>query len=166
MPIQFHCEHCGKKIEAPDNVGGKWGKCPRCHNKVYVPLPDTGGEELKLAPIDEAEDTRRRQLMAETFQITQHILEEKVIPEAPGSPQNSDMSDEELTEAVIRYLRQMYEGDLEDANRTLQVIVAHRRKAKGIVEQTAMSDPPDPELMDIPQQVLSGLIRGLRTHLT
>ncbi|MHC4658446.1 MAG: hypothetical protein ACYS83_04615 [Planctomycetota bacterium] len=32
MPITFHCEHCGKKIEAQDSAGGKWGKCPACHN--------------------------------------------------------------------------------------------------------------------------------------
>jgi DNA-directed RNA polymerase subunit RPC12/RpoP len=37
MAITFHCGHCGKKIEAPDSAGGKWGKCPSCHNKVYVP---------------------------------------------------------------------------------------------------------------------------------
>ena len=51
MAITFHCEHCGKKIEAPNSAGGKWGKCPACHNKLYVPdlYPD---EELKLAPID------------------------------------------------------------------------------------------------------------------
>ncbi len=166
MPIQFHCEHCGKKIEAPDNAGGKWGKCPRCHNKVYVPLPQTPDDELKLAPIDESEDTRQRQLMAETFQITQNILEEKTIPETPGAGPNSDMSDEELTEVVIRYLRQMYDGDLDDAQRTSEVIIAHRRKIKGILDQIVASDPPDPELMDIPQQVLSGLIRNLRVQIS
>ena len=44
MPIKFQCSLCGKKIEAPDSAGGKWGKCPGCHNKVYVPQPvDRGG---------------------------------------------------------------------------------------------------------------------------
>jgi hypothetical protein len=166
MPIQLHCEHCGKKIEAPDNAGGKWGKCPRCHNKVYVPQPDTGEEELKLAPIDEAEDQRRRQLMAETFEITQNILEEKNIPEVPSAGPESDLSDEQLSEIVIRYLRQMYDGDLDDAQRTLEVVVAHRRKVRGVLDQIASSEPPDAELLDIPQQVLSGLIRNLRNQLS
>ena len=165
MPIQFHCDHCGKKIEAPDNAGGKWGKCPRCHNKVYVPEPDTG-DELKLAPIDESEDQRQRQLMAETLEVTQNILEEKTLPDNPASGQDSDMSNEELTEIVIRYLRQMYEGDLDDAQRTSELIVTHRRKIRGIVDQIATSDPPDPELTDIPQQVLSGLIRNLRVQIS
>ena len=52
MGISFHCEHCGKKIEAPDAAGGKWGKCPGCHNKVYVPAnkPTQPDDELRLAP--------------------------------------------------------------------------------------------------------------------
>ena len=165
MPIQFHCEHCGKKIEAPDNTGGRWGKCPRCHNKVYVPQLDDG-DELKLAPLDENEDLRRRQLMAETFEITKNILEEKNVPETSIASQNSDISDEKLTEIVIRYLRQMYEGDLDDAQRTSELIVSHRRKVRGVLDQIATSDPPDPELLDIPQQVLSGLIRNLRVQIS
>jgi hypothetical protein len=165
MPIQFHCEHCGKKIEAPDNTGGKWGKCPRCHNKVYVPLPDTG-DELKLAPIDEGDDLRQRQLRAETLEITQNILEEKTLPDNPASAPNSGPSEEELSEIVIRYLRQMYEGDLEDAQRTSELIVTHRRRVPAILNRIATSEPPDAELLDIPQQVLSGLIRNLRGQLT
>ncbi|MHC4752575.1 MAG: hypothetical protein ACYTFW_22230 [Planctomycetota bacterium] len=54
MAIIFHCDHCGKKIEAADTAGGKWGKCPACHNKLYVPRPDSG-EELKLAPLNETD---------------------------------------------------------------------------------------------------------------
>jgi hypothetical protein len=165
MPIQLHCEHCGKKIEAPDNAGGKWGKCPRCHNRVYVPEPDTG-DELKLAPIDESEDQLQRRLMAETFEITQNILEEKTVPDTPMGGQNSDMSEEKLYEIIIRYLRQMCDGSLDDAQRTLELIVAHRRKVKDVLEEIAKSDPPDPELADIPQQVLSGLIRNLRVQIS
>ena len=56
MSIKFHCEHCGKRIDAPDTAGGKWGKCPSCHNKVYVPQPEDGDEPLTLAPVDETEE--------------------------------------------------------------------------------------------------------------
>ena len=57
MSITIQCEHCDKKIEAPETAGGKWGKCPRCHNKVYVPkLESNEEEELRLAPIDEMEE--------------------------------------------------------------------------------------------------------------
>src|SRR5512133_1632954 len=107
MPIKFNCSLCGKKIEAPDSAGGKWGKCPGCHNKVYVPQPVSEEEELKLAPVDETEEQRQRKLMLETFQITTDILQEKTVPDAPGGPApvaGSDISEEKLTDIVIRYL--------------------------------------------------------------
>ncbi len=169
MSIKFHCEHCGKKIDAPDNAGGKWGKCPACHNKVYVPQADADGDdELKLAPIDETEEERQKRLLAETFQITQSILQEKNVPDAgttPGSPV-SDISEEKLTEIIVRYLRQMYEGDLDEAQRTAESIAAYRRQSKDVLDQIATGDPPDPELADIPPHLLSGFIRNLRTRLS
>ena len=64
MAITFHCEHCGKKIEAKDAAGGNWGACPACHNKVYVPdLSAKAGEELKLVPIDENEVNKQKRLI-------------------------------------------------------------------------------------------------------
>lgn len=169
MSIKFHCNHCGKRIDAPDNAGGKWGKCPACHNKVYVPQADNDEEEeLKLAPIDETEEERQRRLMAETFQLTQSILQEKDIPDAGFGPTDTgrEMDEEKLTEIIVRYLRQMYDGDLDEAQRTADVIASHRRQAKDILDRIATSEPPDPELIDIPTHLLSGFIRNLRTRLS
>jgi hypothetical protein len=167
MPIKFHCSLCGKKIEAPDSAGGKWGKCPGCHNKVYVPQPVAEEEELKLAPVDETEEQRQRQLMLETFQITHDILEEKNVPDAGPAPMvTSDINEEKLTDFIIRYLRQMANGDLDDAQRTAELILPHRRKATLMLDRLVTSKEPDPELEDIPKQVLSGLIRNLRTRIS
>ncbi len=169
MSIKFHCDHCGKRIDAPDTAGGKWGKCPACHNKVYVPQAETDGEdELKLAPLDETEEERQKRLMAETFQITQSILQERNVPDAGvvTSSAADDISEEKITEVIVRYLRQMYEGDLDDAQRTAETIATHRRKSREVLEQIATSDPPDPELADIPPHLLSGFIRNLRTRLS
>ncbi len=165
MSIKFHCEHCGKKIDAPDSTGGKWGKCPACHNRVYVPQMETE-EELKLAPIDETEEERQKRLLAETFQLTQSILQEKDIPEADQlSSSTQQVSDERMTEAIISYLRQMADGDLDAAQRTAETIASDRRKAREILGQMTTGDPADAELADVPPQVLSGLIRNLRTRL-
>ncbi len=167
MAIKLHCNACGKKIEAPDSAGGKWGKCPACHTKLYVPLPPTEDDELKLAPIDETEEQKKKQLMQETFRLTQHILEEKGAPEAPRTVGPvPEINEETLTNHIIRYLRQMANGDLDVAQRTADLIVPHRRKASTILEQLAKSYPPDPELEDIPPQVLSGLVRNLRTRIS
>jgi hypothetical protein len=166
MSIKFHCEHCGKKIDAPDTAGGKRGKCPACHNRVYVPELEAE-EELRLAPIDETEEERQKRLRAEALQFTQNIFEDTVAPEAPPAGKTGASIDEdELTDSVVRYLRQMADGDLDGAQRTAQTIAAHRREVMGILDQMAANEPPNAELQDIPAQVLSGLIRNLRTRIS
>jgi hypothetical protein len=169
MSIAFHCEHCGKKIEAPDSAGGKWGKCPACHNKVYVPGLDSD-EELKLAPIDESALAEQRRLMAETHQVEQEILNEKDIPEdsaeAEIAPLVSDASEKELTKEIIVYLRRMADGDLDQADRLSNAIVPYGNRALEILDKIALSEIPEPELADIPPQVLSGLIRTLRNKIS
>jgi len=171
MAITFHCEHCGKKIEAPDSAGGKRGKCPACHNKVYIPSSDSG-EELKLAPIDTNNIAKQRRLMAETHRIEQEILSEKELPDdsAEISPSVGlpifEVSDNELTKNIILYLRLMADGDLDEAERTANSIVSCGKRALKIIEGIALSEIPEPELADIPQQVLSGLIRTLRTKIS
>lgn len=163
MAIIFHCEHCGKKIEAADAAGGKWGKCPSCHNKLYVPSMDTG-EELKLAPIDETDLEREHRLMAETHRLTQDILKEREIPDGPPPPTGAvyQMGDKELTQHVIMYLRQMVSGELDEAERTAALIAPFGHRTVSIIDRIALSEIPEPELADIPPQVLAGSIRTLR----
>ncbi|MHC4623385.1 MAG: hypothetical protein ACYS4W_05725 [Planctomycetota bacterium] len=166
MPIVFHCDHCGKKIEAKDGSGGKWGTCPGCHNKLYVPASDSD-EELKLAPIDTSEEAKRRQLMSETYRVTQDILQERDVPEGSQEPMLPayQMSDEELTQSVIEYLRQMANGELDKARETANLIVPFGGRAVAILDRIAVSDMPEAELADVPPQVLSGLIRELRSRI-
>ncbi len=167
MAIIFHCEHCGKKIEAPDSSGGKWGKCPACHNKLYVPSPDLD-EELKLAPIDESEEERKKRLMAETHRLTQDILQEREVPNEPAESAKPvfGMGERELTKNIIMYLRQMADDELHEAQRTVSLIARHGPQAVKILNRMALSEKPEPELADIPRQVLSALIKTLRTEIS
>ena len=167
MAIMFHCNYCGKKIEAPDSAGGKWGKCPACHNKLYVPSPEVD-EELKLAPIDESEEERKKRLMAETLKLTQDILQEREIPNGPAEADEpiSGMGERELTKNIIMYLRQMADDELYDAQRTVALIARHGPQATKILDRMALSETPEPELADIPRQVLSALIKTLRTEIS
>ncbi len=166
MSITFHCEYCGKKIEAADSAGGKWGKCPSCHNKLYVPSLDSG-EELKLSPLDETDLEREKRLMAETYRLTQDILKEREIPDGPPVPSGAiyEMSERELKNNVILYLRQMAYGELDEAEATAALIAPFSAKAMTIIDRIALSEIPEPELADIPQQMLSGSIRALRARL-
>ena len=175
MGISFHCEHCGKKIEAPDTAGGKWGKCPGCHNKVYVPAnkPIQPDDELRLAPLDTDEEQKHKKMLAEEARLRQEILKETNVPEegaipkkqsaAPSKP--NDLSDAELTTCIISYLRQMADGELDSAEDTASTIIPNGQNAVRILERIALSEIPEPEIADIPQQVLSGLVKNLRSRL-
>jgi len=170
MSIIFHCEHCGRKIEAQDKVSGKWGKCPSCHNKIYVPALNDN-ERLKLSPLDKNEEQKEKQLMDETHKLTESILQERDIPEETGStnepaePAPAEMSEEDLTNNIISYLRNMADSRLAEAEIKLKTITTHGSEAKGILDDIAVSEMPDAELADIPPQVLAGLIRKLRNKI-
>jgi hypothetical protein len=167
MTIPFHCEHCGKKIEAPDNAGGKWGKCPACHNKVYVPAAEVD-EELKLAPMDTNDLAEQRRLLDETRRIEQEILKEKsdVLDDSPEKAVPVyDVSDNELTKNIIIYLRLMADGDLEEAERVSSTFIRSGKRGLKILDCIAVSEIPEPELADIPKQVLAGLIKTLRSKI-
>ncbi|MEN8128552.1 MAG: hypothetical protein ABFR90_12235, partial [Planctomycetota bacterium] len=90
MSINFHCESCKKKIKAPDETGGKWGHCPYCKHRCYIPLPkDENEPELTLAPLDESEETQMADLMRETKDLTQEILSQGDLPEEESGPTSS-----------------------------------------------------------------------------
>ena len=168
MAIIFHCGYCDKKIEAPDSDGGKWGKCPACHNKLYVPDLNANAE-LKLAPIDENDRERQKQLMAETYKLSHDILLEREVSNGQAeatATSASEISDKELTKNIILYLRQMAEGQLNQAQETISLIAPYGRQAVKILDRIALSEMPEPELANIPQQVLSGLIRNLRSRIS
>jgi uncharacterized protein involved in exopolysaccharide biosynthesis len=169
MSIVFTCEFCGKKIEAPDNAAGKWGKCPRCHNKLFVPVQNTSeDDELKLAPIDESEIEKQKRLRAEAFNLTKNILSDRE-PSAgtdeSAAESEADISEEKLTINIISYLRLMADGELDEADRLAKSIAPAKAKASKILDRIATSEPPEPELADIPQQVLGRLIKTLRARI-
>ena len=172
MAVTFHCEYCGKKIEAPDGAGGKWGKCPACHNKLYVPN-FSAGEELKLSPIDESDEAKQKELMDETYKLSEDILLEKEVPaESDESGESSEsvevmvlpleISDEQLKKNIVNYLRQMAQGQPEEAEKAEGFIAPCGQRAVEILDRIALAEIPEPELADVAPQALSGLIRELR----
>ena len=63
MSISFNCEKCGKKIVAPDEAGGRRGRCPYCQASNYIPSPIKDDEIYDLAPEDADEEARRPGLL-------------------------------------------------------------------------------------------------------
>ena len=118
MSITIHCERCKKKIKAPDDAGGKYGNCPHCKHRCYVPLPHDDNEpELKLAPIDDEEERRYNQMMRETYNASQNILHETQGPDGPDEPPAGPMDEKELIRNIVMYLRMMADGELDQADR-------------------------------------------------
>ena len=172
MAIVFHCEHCGKKIEAQDSAAGKWGKCPGCQNKIYIPAANADEDELKLAPIDEEAERKERELMAETYRLSQYILQQK-----EGSKGGSDdnipqtvnitkLNDEELKKQIITYLKCMSQEDIDTSKKLEASIKAHGQQALKILDRIALSHMPERELEQISPSILSGIIRMLRAKLS
>jgi DNA-directed RNA polymerase subunit RPC12/RpoP len=183
MTIVFHCEHCEKKISAPDEFGGKAGKCPHCQQRVFIPSPPDQLEEIPLAPEDPNEERRRQQLLRETFRVQQQLNDHKEAPEQPGgqvSPAGGALpisdSESELPRSqtavggssgtdvramVGQYLVLMSRGNLETAEQRAEQIASGGSAAKRIVEQMAMQDVLEPELANVPPSVISGYFKKL-----
>jgi hypothetical protein len=169
MPITLHCESCKKKIKAPDDAGGKWGNCPYCKHKCYIPLPKNDDEpELRLIPLDEKEETQFHELMDETKSLTQKILKENALLDEPGNAAGGSRTAEEkeVIKRCILYLRQMADGNLGPAERTLGDLKKNKKPALRILSSMARSERPEPELADITDGVLQGLIRDASTKLS
>lgn len=169
MPIQFHCEACKKKIKAPDTAGGKWGSCPYCKHRCYIPLPKQDDEpELKLVPIDPREETSVEELMRETKTLTQTILLQNSIPEDAGRTDTSSRTAQEkdIIKQCILYLRQMADGELGAAARTLSELKKNKKTAVRLLSSMSRAERPEPELADLSDAVLQGLIRDACNKLS
>ncbi|MBN1795798.1 MAG: hypothetical protein JW804_03925 [Sedimentisphaerales bacterium] len=175
MAITFHCKFCNKKIEAKESAAGKWGQCPSCHNKIYVPNLNVDISDLKFAPVDEKEERRKKQLMAETFALNQEILKEKEKPEENGNPvmpsstkplDFGEFDEDKLYGIIVSYLRLMADAELDEAKKHLGTIRASGETSLKLIDRIALADIPEAELSDIPPQVLAGLIRTLRSQIS
>jgi hypothetical protein len=157
MAITFHCECCKKKINAPDTAGGKWGKCPFCNHKCYIPLPPSPeDEEIKLAPIDESEEERYKRQMLETQRVTFSLLHQTKEPD--DKPRNDSVDEKDLASSIVNYLKLMAEGSLDEAHNLAEKISPYKKSAKSILEKLLKTKAPIPALKNIPQKVLERYI--------
>ncbi|MCI0498613.1 MAG: hypothetical protein L0Y36_02885 [Planctomycetales bacterium] len=169
MSIQLHCEACKKKIKAPDTAGGKWGNCPFCKHRCYIPLPKSDDEpELKLAPIDPSDETSFDQLMRETKTLTQTLLQQNAVIEEPSGSEGSTRTaqEKEIIKQCILYLRQMADGELGPAASTLSDLKKNKKIALRLLSSMARTERPEPELADLSNAVLQGLIRDASAKLS
>jgi len=168
MSISFHCESCKKKVKAPDTAGGKWGNCPHCKHRCYIPLPPAPDEEeIKLAPIEESEEEKYARMMRETRNLTLNIFHEVEQPDENNTKAavREEPDERELIKAVILYLRQMADGQLDEAQLIADQLAQFNKAVKEILVKMARAERPEPELADIPERVVNKLIKNLNANL-
>lgn len=168
MAIEFHCDHCGKQVRAPDNAGGQHGQCPSCHQTVYIPTADGEIEPLTLAPVDEQFEREKERALRETRELTSRILHDReaLSSERGGSrqPAPAAVTASEMQEIVVQYAAAMHEGKLAEAEALAVDIRRNLRLADDVVQRLLSDEIPHPRLSKIPRPLLNGFFRQLREH--
>lgn len=181
MAIEFHCEHCGKMIRAGDEHGGKHGKCPSCHQRVYIPTADI--EPLDFAPINAAEDRRAEQMRRESQQLAENLLNDRA-PAAsgpvanarpePGNPVRTEGArpakpaqpppppDLNVPDALNEYAIAMFEGELEEAEQLAASLRRHPKQLNDAITRITADEIPPSALEHIPRPVLLAFFKQLR----
>lgn len=171
MAIEFHCEHCGTLVRTGEENAGKRGKCPSCHQSVYIPTPDDQIETLELAPVDEEEERRKQALLEETRQLTQELMHDRNVPPESAAtapaPAPTPLGDVRLAkvvmqERIVQYARHMAQGDLSKAESLAKEIRRDMKLAEEVMQEMTVDELPPPELADIPRPVLVGFFKQLR----
>ena len=166
MAIEFHCDHCGKLVKTSDEHAGKRGKCPHCHQSVYIPTPPEEIEPLRLAPVDEGEERERQRLLEESREIAIKLRDERdVPPEVVKTPLPEPVGDMRLShdmeQLVTDYVLAMAAGKLTEAEELAKEIRANRILADEFIQRLTMDELPPARLAKIPRAVLLGFVKQL-----
>jgi hypothetical protein len=159
------------------SAGGRYGKCPGCHNPIYVPTPDDGLEEIPLAPVDDDAERRDR----EARRVEADILREKeegsapargAAPQAPGrrespvpkeTPAGADTPalTVQITDVILEYLVAMKNSELDKARRLADRLSKVRHQAHSRIQQLMVDAMPPPKLGDMPSGLYLGFLKKL-----
>jgi hypothetical protein len=177
MVIEFKCHHCNNMVRAPDDAGGKMGRCPYCQNQVYIATPADQLEELDLAPVDAEDRAQQRALERETEELMERIRGDKAAPEDAdvGSSGGADAGARGIADAgarrstveelVITYLAAMKNADLSGAEQVISRLAGSADEAKQAAERIAADPLPPADLADVPPNVMRGFIKQLLARL-
>jgi DNA-directed RNA polymerase subunit RPC12/RpoP len=172
MSIELHCPQCGKQIKAPDNAGGRYGKCPYCGGRAYIPMPDEQREEIGVAPLDEDELERERRMRREALALEAQVLHETKPPppgvESPtrGGPTGAHAEGEvvDMAAEVNRYLVAMRDSKLEQADKAVGKLARAGARARDYVQGLMIDEMPLP-IDNVPPPVLKGFLKSLLGRL-
>lgn len=174
MAIEFHCEHCNHLIKAPDDAGGRTGRCPHCHNAAYIPRRDDEGE-IDLAPLDEDDEAKRRKAAMEAAAYQRSLLHERNVPGEkggkpaaggkPGAPGTFTSPTKHITTLIVAYVEAMSSGKLEKADSVFEELRPQKATVVSILDEMARDDLGMYGLPALPKPVLMGFLKQLRQKL-
>ncbi len=164
MAITFRCQHCGKKVEAPDSAGGKRGRCPYCKQSNYIPAPVSVDELFELAP----EDGQPGGEHSKELREQERALAAELSRGGTGSvplEHREDLKPEDLHHLVINYCLDMAGSELERAETHAAQLKKFPRLAKQAVEEFLDGSVLEPALDPVPTKLLHGFLNNLRDQL-
>ncbi|MFQ5592275.1 MAG: hypothetical protein ACE5HE_14020 [Phycisphaerae bacterium] len=173
MSIELHCTRCGKLIRAPDDAGGRRGKCPYCQESVYIPMPHDDSEEIRIAPIDEDEERRASELRRESTEYIAAIGHETAGPAGAGAPEAYDqmgrvsMSGEpvDVASEVEAFIVAMRDSKLDVADRAATRLKRAGSGARDYVQGLILDEMP-PQVERVPTPLAQGFLKKLLEKLS
>ena len=167
--IRVTCEHCNHVIKAPLKAAGRRGKCPHCHNSVYIPTPESDLDAIPLEPDDQEIRAEAHRLEKEDVALAAAIGRETkeapvptVTPRQEGpAPRKKALDVTDISQLIIRYLLAMQVTELERAEALVTELKGAARQAKSKIQQM-MVDSMRPEAV---RSMADGLYQGFLRKL-
>jgi len=174
VSIELHCPQCEKLIRAPDNAGGKHGKCPYCAAEVYIPVPFDDGELLGVAPIDEEEERRAEEERAEALRYAAAMDKDsdlKSMPDDAGPSRGGVRRPEappgevvDIGDLVERFVLAMRDSKLDESDRIAGKLKRVGTRARDYVEGQLLDPTPTP-IEGVPNPLVRGFLKALLERL-
>ena len=161
MSIELHCPQCQKLIRAPDDAGGKRGKCPYCKNSMYIPMPVGDDDLIPIAPVDPEEERREAELRRESIKYVSEVAHAAGSVDAGGGSAGGEI---DVDAELVAYVLAMHQSDLPAAE---AAIVRLRRAGSGARGQikAAIKDPVLIACDDVPAPLIQGFLKKLKAEL-
>ncbi|MGD2109887.1 MAG: hypothetical protein PVI86_10900 [Phycisphaerae bacterium] len=160
MSIDLHCPQCQKLIRAPDNAGGRRGKCPYCGASVYIPTPVDESDAIGLAPVDDSEEERIKNLRRESSEFAAAVGHGTEGGDAGGPAPVADAPSEDIDADIQAFVIAMRDSQLDDADAVTDRLKGRMAEARQRVKQM-IAEEQLPDIPNVPPPVVQGFLKTL-----
>jgi len=165
MTINFRCEHCGKKVEAPEAAGGKRGKCPYCKQSNYIPLPTSDEDIIPLAD-DDDEVAQRVKAEHDAMHQDFDLIKEMGGPDvSPPLEHQENLQPEDLYHLVINYCLDISQSRLDQAETHVAKLKKVKRTGVTAVDDFLNGKADDEPIRHIPAKLREAFLKQLKEAL-